>query len=203
MFEQITELISALANNGALRDHEVVDALAGFAKSISDTDYRSRMLGELAVKLAETRLYDDAEKIVRQVENCEKSEFIRVVAENEAHSNHLARALQLFQEAREAVSLHRFPTQRGQALAEIATSLSALGLESEALKSWELAIHEAKQGQVAGGTDGPEAAGVLLVAVRALASAGNRLRARSVAETISFPAIRDEAMKVADDRSMD
>jgi hypothetical protein len=193
MYEQISNLIGTLRDAGVLKNRDVVAALINFAQGLSDLDYRSHMLGELSVGLAATGEFDKAEQLGRLVENSEKGEFLRRVAEIEGRGDQPVRALQLFSEAREAAFLHRFPTQQALALAEIAVSLGALGKSVEADETWDSAIQLAMEAQHGGGTDGPEAAGVLLRAVERLCTVGRRDAAKSVAEAIIPGPIRDKA----------
>ncbi len=199
MFEQISRLILALQDAGALQDKEVINALTAFAPCIEDLDYRSQFFGELGVRLATLGQCEQAEEIVRLVDNSEKSEFLRHVADLESKRNERDRAYRLLLEAREAVASHRLPTQQAQALAEIATSFGELAREEEALETWNLAVELAKKAQHRGGTDGPEAAGVLVKAVDAFCKAGEFDLARSTAEGLVFPEVRERALRAIDD----
>ncbi len=80
--------------------------------------------------------------------------------------------MQLLLEAREAALSNRFPTQQAQALAEIAASLKIIGEQVQADETWNAAIVLAREAQLREGTDGPEAAGVLLSAVEAFCREG-------------------------------
>jgi len=195
MFEQISKLIAALRNVRALENSEVVSALRAFSLCLPDPDYRSHLVGELGVSLASLGRFDQAEELARSIETTEKSEFLRQVADVEAHSSEANRALPLFLEAREAALLNPFATQQAQALSEIALSLEATPWRQEAIRTWNLAIDLAKRGQHREGTDGPEAAGVLLKAVEALSRAGKKDDARAVADEIVFEPLRKKAIQ--------
>lgn len=196
MYEQIIKLISALSDAEALQNEHVIVALTDFAQGLDDPDYRAHMLGELAVRSASVGEFDRAERLVRLVETVDRSEFLVRVAEIEAQDRHDRRALQLFQEARDAALLHRFPTQQSMALAEVASSLEGMGRKEEAAETWNSAVQLATQAQHRGGTDGPEAAGVLLGAVEACCRGGRLCEARAIADTIVFPSIREKANQV-------
>jgi hypothetical protein len=199
VFERISKLISVLRDAGVLGNRDVVAALSDFARGFDDLDYRSHMTGELGVNLSRLGELDDAEKLARSVENTEKSEFLRRVAEVEGESGQLARALPLFSEAREAAYLHRFPTQQALALAEIAASLGVVGRYGEADETWDSAVQLAMKAQHNGGTDGPEAAGVLLSAVEGFCKRGRMDAAKSVANAIVFEALRERALQTIAD----
>ena len=194
MFTQISDLIAALSQTGILKNKEVVDALADFARCLDDTDYRSHMLGELSVSLAVAGDYDRAEQLARLVEGTDKSEFLRRIAALEKGANYDG-ASRLFSEAVAAVSLHRFPAQRALALAEIARSLGEGESYAEADQVWQSAIQLAIKAQHASGTDGLEAAGVLVNAVKALCKLGKGEMAKSVADSIVFPELRERAQR--------
>jgi hypothetical protein len=195
MFEQISNLISALEDAGALSDASVINTLAAFARCLEDQDYRSHMLGELSIRVAAQNDFDEAEQLARSIVGSEKVEFLRRVAEIEA-GNQRDRALRLFLEARDAVPLHRFPTQQAQALSDIAESLETAALQVEALNTWNLAVDLAKSAQHRKGTDGPEAAGVLLKAVETFCKAGKIDTARFIAEAIIFDDLRERALRI-------
>jgi len=199
MFELISKLISVLRDAGVLGNRDVVASLSNFARGLDDLDYRSHMLGELGVNLSRLGELDDAEELARSVENTEKSEFLRRVAEIEGESGQVARALPLFSEAREAAYLHRFPTQQALALAEIAVSLGVVGKHVEADETWDTAVQLAMKAQHSGGTDGPEAAGVLLSAVEGFCKRGRIDAAKSVANAIVFEAPRERALQAIAD----
>lgn len=196
MYEQMTKLISALSDAELLQNERVLVALTDFAQALDDPDYRSHMLGELAVRLASIGQFDEAERLARLVENVERSKLLARVAEIEARDKHSMRALQLFQEARDAALLHRFPTQQSMALAEIASSLEGIGRREEAGETWKSAVRLATQAQHRGGTDGPEAAGVLLAAVEACCRNQRLDDAREIANAIVFPSLREKANQV-------
>lgn len=195
MFEQISQLVSALHKADVLRQTEVIKALAAFAPCIEDLDYRSQLLGELSVKLGMLGNFDEAERFARTVVNTEKSEFLRRVGELECEKNQHERAFRLLLEAREAAFLHRYPTQQALALADIASSFDVIGRKENALEAWNLAIALAKEAQHRAGTDGPEAADVLVRAVEAFCKAGNTAAARTAAESIIFPLLREKAIR--------
>jgi len=195
MFEQISKLVSALQDAGALKHGEVISALAAFAPCVEDPDYRSRLMGELSLRLGMLGDFDRAEHFARSVTNTEKSEFLRQVADLESKKNEHDRASRLLLEAREAAVLHRFPTQQAQALMEIASSFEAAARKDDALDTWDLAVELAKKAQHRGGTDGPEAAGVLVRAVEAFCKAGKTGAAKSTAEEIVFPQLREKALR--------
>ena len=196
MFNEITNLIATLSRSGALKQPELVDALKAVARNLSDIDYRSHMLGELSVSMAELGEVDRAEELARMVENTEKSDFLRRVAELEKKHGFSVRGDNLFSEAVSAVFLHRFPTQRAIALGEIAQSLRDAGSQA-AYQVWERAIEIALKAQHGAGTDGPEAAGVLLRAVEALVELGKTETATSVANSIAFQDLREQAPQIA------
>jgi len=193
MFTEISDLIAVLSRSGVLKNPDVVDAFSNFARAMGDTEYRSHMLGELSVNLALNGEYDRAEQLVRMVESTDKCEFLRRIAELEKRANDDARASRLFSEAVAAVYLHRFPTQQALALAEIARSLSEGASYAAADQVWQSAIQLATKAQRASGTDGPEAAGVLVNAVQALSKLGKIEMAKSVADSITFPELRERA----------
>ncbi len=199
MFEQISNLISVLQDVGALERGAVVNALIAFAPCIEDLDYRSHMFGEISIKVAVLGDFDRAEDLARLVVGTEKAEFLRRIAAIEAEKKQGDRALRLFLEAREAALIHRFPTQRAQALSEIAESLEAAALHNEAFDTWSLVVQLAKEGQNRQGTDGPEAAGVLLNVVAAFCRAGRIDAARSTAELIVFADLREKARRTIDE----
>jgi len=199
MFEQIGKLVSVLCDAGALRNREVVVALTNFARSLGDLDYRSQMLGELSVRLAAIGEFDEAEELARSVENTEKSEFLRLVADVEGRDGQATRALSLFSEAHKAAFLYRFSRQQALALAEIAVSLAVVGKHTEADEIWDSAVQLATKAQHDGGTDGPEAAGVLVSAVEAFCARGRIDAAKVVADTIIFSSLRDRAFQTIAD----
>jgi hypothetical protein len=118
------------------------------------------------------------------------------VAETEGRGHHTVRALTLFHEAREAALLNRFPAQQSLALAQIAESLGAIGKQAEANEIWDSAVDLAKKAQHGGGTDGPEAAGVLLSAVGAFCKSRRMDAAKSVANGIVFDSLRERAFQI-------
>jgi hypothetical protein len=195
VFNEISNLIGVLSRSGVLKDPDVIDALSNFSRAMGDTEYRSHMLGELSVNLALNGDYDRAEQLARMVESTDKCEFLRRIAELEKRSNDDARASRLFSEAVAAVSLHRFPTQQALALAEIARSPGEGASYAEADLVWQSAIQLATKAQRAPGTDGPEAAGVLVKAVQALSKLGKIEMAESVANSIAFPELRERARR--------
>ncbi len=198
MFERISKLISVLRDAGVLGNRDVVAALSDFARGLHDLDYRSHMLGELGVNLSRLGELDDAEELARSVENTEKSEFLRRVAKIEGELGQVARALPLFSEAREAAYL-RFPTQQAMAPAEIAVSLGVVGKHGEADETWDAAVQLAMKAQHSGGTEAPEAAGVLLSAVEGFCKRGRMDAAKSVANAIVFEDLRERALQAIAD----
>ena len=72
-----------------------------------------------------------------------------------------------------------------------------------AVELWESAIAIAAPAQEAGGSDGPEASGVLFEVVEALWRLGRPTDARRAADQISLDSLRERRMRCAADLSLD
>jgi len=195
MYSQISNLVSALDKCGALSQASVRAAIEDFAACLEDEDYRTHMLGELALRLAEARNFEEAEGIVRRLLGLEKSSFLTKVADIEARVGRSDRATSLYDDAASAALEQRFPAQQSQAIAAVAQSVERYGKWDTAANFWHKAVELAQSAQSKGGTDGPEAAGVLLEAVEAFCSHGDRASAEKIARSINIEDLRHRALE--------
>lgn len=197
MYSQISALVSALDKCGPLNHTTVAAAIEDFAACLEDEDYRTHMLGELAVRLAEAKRFDEAEDIARKLPGLEKSAFLTKVADTEVQVGERGRAASLYEDAVSAALAHRFPTQQSQAIAAVAQSVERLGNWETALRFWHKAVGLAQNGQSRGGTDRLEAAGVFLQAVEAFSGHGDRANAEKIARSITNEDLRGRALAKA------
>jgi hypothetical protein len=63
-----------------------------------------------------------------------------------------------------------------------------------AAEAWEAAVAAATPAQDSGGTDGPEASGVLIEAVEAFLRLGDPIEARKTADQITLESVRERAL---------
>ncbi len=194
MYSQISTLISALEKCGALRHASVRSAIQEFAACIGDEDYRTHMVGEMAVSLAEAGQFREADCLAATLAGLEKSTFLIKIAEIEMQAGEDELAASTYDGARKAALERRFPTQRSQAIAAIAVSVERFGKWETSASLWQMAVGLAKEGQVRGGTDGPEAAGVLLDAAEAFRRNGDREQAERIAKSILIEELRHRAL---------
>lgn len=109
------------------------------------------------------------------------------------------RAASTYDSARKAPLVHRFPAERSQAIAAIAESIERFGKWETSVRLWQMAVGLAQEGQVRGGTDGPEAAGVLLDAAEAFRRNGDREQAERIAKSIIIEELRHRALEKISD----
>jgi hypothetical protein len=173
-------------------DTSVSAALVDLAQALGDDDFGAALLADVALAFAQAKDFASAEKIARLIKGQETSEHLRVIAEAEAKIGEAQRALVLLQEARKAAFIYEFPTQQAQSIAAVAATMETVDREA-AVEAWETAVRTATPAQDAGGTDGPEASGVLFEAVEAFLRLARESEAHRVAAQIKLPSLRERA----------
>jgi hypothetical protein len=140
MYSQISTLISALEKCGALKHASVRSAIQEFAACIGDEDYRTHMVGEMAVRLAETGQFGEADSLAATLAGLERSSFLVKIAEIEMQAGEDERSASTYDSARKAALMHRFPTERSQAIAAIAESVERFGNWETSARLWQMAV---------------------------------------------------------------
>jgi hypothetical protein len=167
-------------------------ALIDFAQVLGDDDFAAALLGDVALALVRSKRFQKAEEVASFIRGQERSEHLRSIAEAEAKAGETHRARKLLKQARQAASIYEFATQRAQSIAAVAATMEIVERDAAA-EAWEAAVLAAAPAQDAGGTDGPEASGVLLEAVEAFLRLSLEKEAREVAAQIKHLPLRERA----------
>jgi hypothetical protein len=178
-----------------LTDAEVIEALINLGQAFEDQDYGAALLGDVSLALVGSKQFEKAECVANLIKGQEKSEHLRALAEAEAKIGQRDRARTLLHQARQAAFIYEFSTQLAQSIGAVAATMEAIDKEA-AVELWESAVAVAAPAQEAGGTDGPEASGVLLEAVEGLLRLGRGVGAREVASQIKLPWLRERAIEL-------
>jgi len=183
-----------LSKAGVLTADAVLEALVKFGQALVE-DFGAALLGEVSLALVGSKQFEKAEGIAGLIKGQEKSEHLRALAEAEAKVGENDRATALLQVARRAAFIYEFLTEQAQSIAAVAGTMEAID-KNAAVEFWESAVAVAAPAQNRGGTDGPEASGVLLEAVEALCRLARGAEARKVAAQIELPCLRERAIEL-------
>jgi len=198
MFDTITFFVGRLRQVGLFDTHELADVFNKIGTAFDDQDYRSWLMGEVALAYADTGLFDQAERFASQVETYERAQFFRKLAGIEVHSHAQQRGVASLRAAELACAL--FPTewQRAECLCSIAESwFSELNDRGEAIRVWQSAADAALLGESSASrntTTASDTASVLLQVCRSMSHAGYAEQATRVASLISCIDTRNRAL---------
>jgi len=187
-------MIRSLLNSVDYPVMDRMDELLELVTSMTEGDDRSLMLEEISVFLAKRGSYEQAFKLLGQIDGkYEKAEGLISVAEILMADNQADRAKSLLKEAETVACLIETKWQIGELLERIARAFISLRDKSTAIRILDNAVLVAREGEK--GTDSLDSSSVLWDISITFFKLGERDKAIEIAEAISDEGKRKRAIE--------